>query len=99
MSASSRAMFSAPVAGGVVRRRQWGIVGGMGGMGDHSPIDHKLNSRHSNATSGPTGGRALQRNRMTTQSQELTAAEAASFIPRHIGPSPADIRAMLDLLG
>jgi glycine dehydrogenase len=36
---------------------------------------------------------------MTTQSQELTAAEAASFIPRHIGPSPADIRAMLDLLG
>jgi glycine dehydrogenase len=29
----------------------------------------------------------------------MSAAEAASFIPRHIGPSPADVRAMLDLLG
>ncbi len=36
---------------------------------------------------------------MTTQSNEMSAAEAASFIPRHIGPSPADVRAMLDLLG
>jgi len=29
----------------------------------------------------------------------MSAADAASFIPRHIGPSPADVRAMLDLLG
>ncbi|HXT18018.1 MAG TPA: aminomethyl-transferring glycine dehydrogenase [Gemmatimonadaceae bacterium] len=36
---------------------------------------------------------------MTTQSQVMSAADAASFIPRHIGPSPADVRAMLDLLG
>ena len=36
---------------------------------------------------------------MTSQSQQMTAAEAASFIPRHIGPSPADVQAMLDLLG
>ncbi|HEX4684591.1 MAG TPA: aminomethyl-transferring glycine dehydrogenase [Gemmatimonadaceae bacterium] len=36
---------------------------------------------------------------MITQTQELTAAEAASFVPRHIGPSDADVRAMLDLLG
>ena len=28
-----------------------------------------------------------------------SAAEAASFIPRHIGPIDADVRAMLDLLG
>jgi glycine dehydrogenase len=34
---------------------------------------------------------------MTNQS--MSAAQAASFIPRHIGPSPADVRAMLDLLG
>ncbi len=36
---------------------------------------------------------------MTNQSPETTAAEAASFIPRHIGPSDADVRAMLDVLG
>jgi glycine dehydrogenase len=36
---------------------------------------------------------------MTNQSQEISAAAAASFIPRHIGPSDADILAMLDLLG
>jgi glycine dehydrogenase len=29
----------------------------------------------------------------------MTAAEAASFIPRHIGPSPADVEAILELLG
>jgi glycine dehydrogenase len=38
---------------------------------------------------------------MTTHAREITAApvDATSFIPRHIGPSPAEIRAMLDLLG
>ena len=36
---------------------------------------------------------------MTENSHELSAAEAASFIPRHIGPSDADQRAMLELLG
>src|SRR6185437_10622691 len=34
-----------------------------------------------------------------TQGEELSAAEAASFIPRHIGPSDADQRAMLEVLG
>jgi glycine dehydrogenase len=29
----------------------------------------------------------------------MSAAEAASFIPRHIGPSDADVSAMLELLG
>src|SRR4051812_17577940 len=36
---------------------------------------------------------------MTTQSHAMSAAEAASFIPRHIGPTEADVRAMLELLG
>jgi len=36
---------------------------------------------------------------MTTQSHDMTAAEAASFIPRHIGPTDADVSAMLELLG
>ena len=36
---------------------------------------------------------------MTHTSQDVSAADAASFIPRHIGPSDADLRAMLDLLG
>jgi len=36
---------------------------------------------------------------MSNQSQETTAADAASFIPRHIGPTPDDVAAMLDLLG
>ena len=36
---------------------------------------------------------------MTSQAHEMSAAEAASFIPRHIGPSDADVRAMLDALG
>ena len=36
---------------------------------------------------------------MTTQSTAMSAADAASFIPRHIGPSDADVRAMLDALG
>jgi glycine dehydrogenase len=36
---------------------------------------------------------------MTTVSHDMSAAEAASFIPRHIGPTDADVRAMLDLLG
>ncbi len=36
---------------------------------------------------------------MTSQAHEMSAAEAASFIPRHIGPSDADMRAMLELLG
>ncbi|HXD47730.1 MAG TPA: glycine dehydrogenase (aminomethyl-transferring), partial [Gemmatimonadaceae bacterium] len=34
-----------------------------------------------------------------TQGEELSATEAASFIPRHIGPSSADVEAMLELLG
>ena len=38
---------------------------------------------------------------MTTHAREITApsVEATSFVPRHIGPSQAEIRAMLDLLG
>ena len=36
---------------------------------------------------------------MTNASHDISAANAASFIPRHIGPSEADVRAMLDLLG
>jgi glycine dehydrogenase len=36
---------------------------------------------------------------MTEQGSGISAAEAASFIPRHIGPSDADVRAMLELLG
>jgi glycine dehydrogenase len=36
---------------------------------------------------------------MTTQRPELSASDAASFIPRHIGPTDADVHAMLDLLG
>jgi len=35
---------------------------------------------------------------MSNQSQEMSAAGAASFIPRHIGPTEADMREMLDLL-
>ena len=34
-----------------------------------------------------------------TQGEELSATDAASFIPRHIGPSAADVEAMLELLG
>src|SRR5258705_8900404 len=34
----------------------------------------------------------------TTKSAPLTGA-ADSFVPRHIGPTPADTQAMLDLLG
>ncbi|HEX8946378.1 MAG TPA: aminomethyl-transferring glycine dehydrogenase [Gemmatimonadaceae bacterium] len=36
---------------------------------------------------------------MSNQNQEMTAADAASFIPRHIGPTPDDMLAMLELLG
>ena len=36
---------------------------------------------------------------MTHASHDMSAADAASFIPRHIGPNEADVRAMLDLLG
>jgi glycine dehydrogenase len=40
---------------------------------------------------------------MTKQAEEtsvaMTYTAATSFIPRHIGPTPHDIRAMLDLLG
>src|SRR5215467_5580148 len=38
---------------------------------------------------------------MTTHAREITAAtvDATSFVPRHIGPSAAEVRAMLDLLG
>jgi glycine dehydrogenase len=36
---------------------------------------------------------------MTNKSLEMSAEDAVSFIPRHIGPSPADVAAMLDLLG
>jgi len=36
---------------------------------------------------------------MSNQSQEMTAADAASFVPRHIGPTTDDVLAMLDLLG
>jgi len=32
-------------------------------------------------------------------SHETSATSATSFVPRHIGPSEADLRAMLDLLG
>lgn len=36
---------------------------------------------------------------MTIQNTVLSAESATSFVPRHIGPSDADVRAMLDLLG
>ena len=36
---------------------------------------------------------------MTHTNHEISAADAASFIPRHIGPTEADVRAMLELLG
>jgi glycine dehydrogenase len=36
---------------------------------------------------------------MANQNHDMSAADAASFIPRHIGPSDADVRAMLELLG
>jgi len=36
---------------------------------------------------------------MKSQAHEMSAAEAASFIPRHIGPSESDVRAMLETLG
>src|SRR5512142_2496524 len=36
---------------------------------------------------------------MTHASHDISAVDAASFIPRHIGPTEADIRAMLDVLG
>ena len=38
---------------------------------------------------------------MTTHAREITASavDATSFVPRHIGPSAADVAAMLDLLG
>src|SRR3954469_24067985 len=36
---------------------------------------------------------------MTSQNHEMSAADAASFVPRHIGPSESDVRAMLELLG
>jgi glycine dehydrogenase len=35
---------------------------------------------------------------MSNQSQEMSAADAASFIPRHIGPTANDVREMLELL-
>jgi glycine dehydrogenase len=36
---------------------------------------------------------------MSNQRQEMTAADAASFVPRHIGPTTDDVLAMVDLLG
>ncbi|HEU4641637.1 MAG TPA: aminomethyl-transferring glycine dehydrogenase [Gemmatimonadaceae bacterium] len=36
---------------------------------------------------------------MTTMTTPVSLTDADSFIPRHIGPSDADVRAMLDLLG
>jgi glycine cleavage system P protein (glycine dehydrogenase) len=36
---------------------------------------------------------------MTNQNTVPSAERATSFVPRHIGPSEADVRAMLDLLG
>jgi len=36
---------------------------------------------------------------MTHASHDISAVDAASFIPRHIGPTDADIQAMLDVLG
>src|SRR3954471_995709 len=36
---------------------------------------------------------------MTNQKLEMSAEDAVSFIPRHIGPSDADVGAMLELLG
>src|SRR5262249_60476410 len=38
---------------------------------------------------------------MPPHAKKITAAtvDATSFVPRHIGPSAAEIRAMLDLLG
>jgi glycine dehydrogenase len=34
-----------------------------------------------------------------SQSNEIPVADATSFVPRHIGPSDADVQEMLDLLG
>ena len=36
---------------------------------------------------------------MTHASHDISAVDAASFIPRHVGPTEADIQAMLELLG
>lgn len=36
---------------------------------------------------------------MTTMTTPVSLSDADSFVPRHIGPTDADVQAMLDLLG
>ena len=36
---------------------------------------------------------------MTNQNTSFSATSAKSFIPRHIGPTDADVAAMLELVG
>ena len=76
--------ISAPRAGGVVIRRQQG-------PGATIPAE---SVRVESAWLDPNINSG-----MTNQNKVLSAESATSFVPRHIGPSDADVRAMLDVLG
>src|SRR3954463_14798878 len=82
MSASSSAMFSTPVIGGVTsvfqRRAGMRLVGKINwGVGNPTPF----------------------RSPHMPNRQSAPSRDARSFIPRHIGPTPAEVEQMLETIG
>src|SRR5215813_7394400 len=77
-------MLSAPRAAGVTRRPHR--------VRDKTDIPASDRDRGGRFDSNINSG-------MPNQNTSYTVAEARSFIPRHIGPTDADVAAMLELLG
>src|SRR5215510_10842475 len=77
-------MFSAPLDGGVISRRQC--------------EPEKLMTAKRSET-GPAVFDPNINSGMTNMNTTPGADPATSFVPRHIGPTPSDVAAMLELLG
>src|SRR5215218_9355735 len=100
MSASSSAMFSGPPRGGVTSRRQGNRSAAI--MKDRA--ERRASTKdsfvgdapHSDESPVPAGRLRLC---MSTTTRGTTITPADSFVPRHVGPSEAEVAEMLALLG
>src|SRR5215218_5387900 len=100
MSASSSAMFSGPPRGGVTSRRQGNRSAAI--MKDRA--ERRASTKdsfvgdapHSDESPVPSGRLRLC---MSTTTRGTTITPADSFVPRHVGPSEAEVAEMLAVIG
>src|SRR5687767_12135128 len=100
MSASSSAMFSGPPSGGESSRRQGNRSAAI--MKDRA--NRRASTKDSFVGDHPHSGRITGARRapeacMSTTTRGTTITPADSFVPRHVGPSEAEVAEMLAVIG